>query len=449
MYYDRLRRQVEAIRRQSKVISNRRPILDLLAPCYHELHADVVAGVHQNYNLPGGRGSGKSSFASLEMVNGIMDDPEANGIVFRRVAATLRDSVFNQIQWAIGELGVSELWRANVAPMQFTYTPTGQQIIFRGLDDPLKMKSIKPRRGFFKYVWFEEFSELPGPNMVRNVRQSVLRGGKGFRVFNTFNPPLSLNNWANKHVLLPDSSGLTFKTDYTMMPPEWLGDEFLAEAEKLKAVNEAAYRHEYLGEAVGTGGEVFPNIETRTISQEEAVKFPYTYQGIDWGFAVDPAVWLWVAYDAKTETVTFLDEIYRTHCSNKQLAELIREKNKKNQTDSYTFVFGQVYHETATIYADSAEPKSIADMVDLGLRVRGARKYPGSVLHGIKWLQHRKLVFDPERTPNAYREFVGYEYNTTKDGEFLADVPDKDNHTIDAARYALSMVVQQNNKATA
>lgn len=271
-------RALERSRRQRPSI-DRRPVTDLLAPCYMDLHNDVVTGQHSTYNLPGGRGSCKSSFVSLEMVEGIMNDPDANGIVFRRTGATMRESVYEQIQWAIDELGVGNAWKGNVNPMRFTYLPTGQQIVFRGMDDSSKLKSIKQRKGYFKYIWFEEFAEFQGPNTIRSVLQSVQRGGSDYRIFNTFNPPLSMNSWANKYILIPKKNAITFRTDYRMIPPEWLGEAFIEEAERLKEVNENAYRHEYLGEAIGTGGAVFPNVIQRAIADEDVTNADYIYHG--------------------------------------------------------------------------------------------------------------------------------------------------------------------------
>ena len=269
MYFDRLRQRVHTAAGTRNAAATRSPVTDHIAECYLPIHQDIKEGKHSVYNLPGGRGSGKSSFVALEIIEGMMEDPDANGIVFRRYANTLRESVFAQLQWAIDELGVYKLWRANVSPMAYTYLPTGQQILFRGLDDAGKLKSIKPRRGRFAWIWFEEFSELNGSNQVRSVLQSVVRGGDGFRIFNSFNPPISRANWANKYILTPDDRALLFHSTYRMMPQEWLGESFLLEAERLAEINERAYRHEYLGEAIGSGGEVFPNLEAREITDAE------------------------------------------------------------------------------------------------------------------------------------------------------------------------------------
>ena len=445
MYYNSLRKQVEAaVKLRNARSTNRVIILDCIAECYRTLHSDVIQGLHSEYNLPGGRGSCKSSFVSLEIINGMMEDSAANAMVIRKTAATIRESVFEQIQWAIDTLGASDLWKSNVNPLSFTYLPTGQKILFRGLDDTNKLKSLKLRKGFFKYLWFEEFQELAGENTVRSVKQSVIRGtGGNVRVFNTFNPPLSLNNWANKYVLRNDSRSITFRTDYTMIPPEWLGLEFIAEAERLKETNERAYRHEYLGEAVGSGGEVFPNITEREITPEEIDQLQYFYYGLDWGFSVDPFAFVRCAYERKTDTIYILDEEYKTGCSNSVIAEIIQSKDY-NRRRTYTDIYGQRYEDNSfSITADSAEPKSIADLRNAGLNVHPCKKYAGSVQYGIRWLQNRNIVIDHTRTPNVYREFSTYEYCTTKDGVFLADVPDRDNHTIDAVRYAFDSLINR------
>ena len=421
-YADKLR-TLERRRRKRDSHAVTVDMVEHIAPVYVPLHDDIIKGRHQYYNLPGGRGSCKSSFVSLEIVSGIMSDKTGNSsaIVFRRIAGTMRESVYAQISWAIAELGAGHLWRGSVSPMQYTYLPTGAQIIFRGLDDSSKLKSIKPRKGIFRFVWFEEFAELPGANFQRSVLQSVVRGGNDFAVFRSFNPPLSANNWANTLVQEPDDRSITLLTDYTMIPREWLGDSFIYEAERLREVNETAYRHEYLGEPTGTGGEVFPNVEVREITADEVNRMSYHYNGLDFGFAIDPLAFLRMSYDRSRETVFLLDEIYQRNMRNSETAaEIIRRG----------------YNDTIT-WCDSAEPKSIVDLRDHGLNAKECFKKPNCVQYRVKWLQHRKIVIDPRRTPNAYREFAGYSYSTDKDGNFLSDLPDRDNHCIDAAAYGL------------
>ena len=446
MYYDALRRRVMAAKKyQQAMTPSRADILNSIAPAYYPLHDDIIRGDHSIYHLPGGRGSAKSSFVSLEIVDQMMKDPAANAVVFRRTAATLRDSCYSQIAWAIDELGASSLWRGNVSPMQYTYLPTGQQIIFRGVDDAGKLKSLKPRRGYFRFIWFEEFSEMQGANTVRNVMQSVMRGADDFICFNTFNPPISLNNWANKYILLPDDRATVFKTTYEMIPPEWLGSAFIAEAERLREINESAYRHEYLGEAIGTGGEVFPNLQAREITDAEIDQLQYIYSGCDFGFAQDPMAYIRAAYDEKHDTIYLIDEIYKKHMSNKQLADEIKRRGY-DSTGRYSHYASPMMGFTsseipATVICDCAEPKSIADLQNEGIKAIACRKFAGCVQYRIKWLQQRRIIIDPKRTPNAWREFSSYEYEVSKDGEILSDLPDRDNHTIDSLAYALDRII--------
>ena len=198
-------------------------------------------------------------------------------------------------------------------------------------------------------------------------------------------------------------------------------------------------------EATGSGGEVFPNITVRTITDDEINELQYIYAGVDFGFSVDPAVFMRVAYDSKHDTIYLLDEIYKKHCSNKQLADEIKARGYdytgQYKTANSWGIYPEVYKEKQLIICDSAEPKSINDLQGEGLKAIACQKFPGCVLYRIKWLQNRRIVIDPARTPNAHREFISYEYMTTKDGEFLADVPDKDNHGLDAVAYSLDRLI--------
>ena len=210
-------------------------------------------------------------------------------------------------------------------------------------------------------------------------------------------------------------------------PHEWLGAQFLAEAEHLKSTDERAYRHEYLGEAVGTGGNVFENLELRGITDEEFASFDRIYQGVDWGWFPDPFAFIRLHYDRARETIYLMDEIYQNKLTNEASAKLILSKGYK---DAY-------------ITCDSAEPKSASDYRAMGLPAKEAIKGPGSVEYGMKWLQRRKIVIDRRRTPNAYNEFVNYEYERNKDGEIISGYPDENNHLIDATRYALERIFRR------
>ena len=396
----------------------------VIAPSFAAVHQDIKGHGHTHYWLKGGRGSAKSSFISVEIVLGIMRDAgkglHTNAVVLRRYGVTLRESVFEQIGWAVNALGVSQLWRDSVSPMSYTYLPTGQKILFRGVDDPTKAKSIKFSKGWAKYLWYEECVEFEGEEKLRNINQSVLRGGADFFVFYSFNPPKSARNWVNQYVAMEREDTLVHHSTYLTVPPQWLGEQFLVEAQHLKEVKPEAYRHEYLGEVTGTGGEVFANVTLRAITDEEISRFDNLRRGIDWGYAADPFAYNVCHYDKTRRRLYIFREIHKVKLSNRAAAERIKPEAGG-----------------ARITCDSADPKSIDEVKGYGLRVVGAKKGPDSVEYGVKWLQDlEEIIIDPAHCPETAREFSGYELERDREGNFKAGYPDKDNHHIDAVRYA-------------
>ena len=150
----------------------------------------------------------------------MMKDPMANAVVIRKVGLYLKDSVYEQLLWAIERLGVSHLWQCRQSPLELVYTPTGQRILFRGADKPKKLKSTKVRKGYIRYVWYEEADEFGGMEEIRAINQSLLRGGATYTVFYTFNPPKSQRNWINSEVLVPRSDKIVHHSDYRSVPAE-------------------------------------------------------------------------------------------------------------------------------------------------------------------------------------------------------------------------------------
>lgn len=396
---------------------------NLIAPQFYDIHWDIIEGKHTHYKLYGGRGSTKSSFISLEIIMGMMEDPEANAACFRRIGNTLQESVFEQLMWAIDALGVAHLWKANLSPLRITYIPTGQRIIFRGCDDPNKSKSIKLRHGYFKYIWYEERAEFEGDEDERTINQSLMRGGDKYVVFYSWNPPKSLNSWVNQDVLQVREDTLCNHSTYLTVPKSWLGEQFYIEAAELKKRKRLTYRHEYLGEAVGTGGKVFDNVVLREIKDEEIAIFDKIKQGLDFGFAADPLAFLRMHYNKKLHKLWIFGEIYQVNLKNREVVAKVRALNPENKI----------------ITADSEEPRSIATLNEMGLKILGAKKGPGSVDFGMDFLANEidEIIIDPVRCPNAAREFTTYELERDKNGNFKGGFPDKDNHTIDACRYAL------------
>lgn len=403
---------------------------DLIATPFYPVHRDIKAGAHTHYWLKGGRGSTKSSFVGVEIPQNMMRDAQhgliTHTVVLRRYGVTIRESVYEQLVWAINALGVGHLWQASVSPMKLTYLPTGQTVLFRGVDDATKLKSLKVGRGYVKYIWFEEVNEFEGPEKLRNVLQSLMRGGPEFVAFYTYNPPQSARNWVNQYVLASRPDTLVHHSDYRGVPAEWLGEQFLTEAEQLERLNSRAYRHEYLGEVTGTGGEVFENLAIRRIAPEERENFDRIYKGVDWGFFPDPWAFNDMHYDAARRVLYIFGELTMYKANNQKTAEALREYGVEDDD---------------LITADSAEPKSVQDYKDYDLFCKGAIKGPGSVEYSHKWLQGlTQIVIDPETCPDTAKEFTSYEYERTKDGETINGYPDANNHHIDAVRYATSSI---------
>ena len=393
----------------------------VLGPAFHMLARDAFRHGHTHYDLSGGRGSLKSSCVSLLAPLILLTNPNTHALVLRKVANTIRDSVYAQYMWAIGELGMAEYWDAKVQPMELIYRPTGQKIMFRGADDPMKIKSIKVPFGYIAVTHFEEKDQFAGRAEIRAILQSTMRGGSKFWNFESYNPPISRDNWANKDSLEERADRLCHKSTYLEAPPEWLGEQFLVEAEHLKEADERAYQHEYLGIPVGTGGNVFDNLELREITDKEIASFDRIYQGTDWGYFPDAYAFIRLHYDKTRETIYLIDENYVHKQSNETTGQWIKDKK---YTDAY-------------IICDSAEPKSVADYRALSLPAKSAVKGPGSLDYSMKWLARRKIVIDRRRTPHAYDEFVNYEYERNKDGEIISGYPDENDHVISAVRYAL------------
>lgn len=402
---------------------------DLIAPNYDELLNDVLDHKYTRYVLKGGRGSLKSSFCGfcIPLLMIYPGNENMHAVCYRKTASTLRDSVFNQILSAIEMLGLSDEFTSTVSPMKITRKETGQTIVFRGVDDKSKLKSLKAPFGYFAISWFEECDAFSGMAEIRNIMQSSMRGGSKFWCFMSFNPPETRANFMNEYVLQPRTGQIVHHSTYETVPVDWLGEQFFDDAQQLKELNPKAYAHEYLGEVTGTGGEVFENVRLEEISDEQISHFDQIYMGIDWGWYPDPFHWSKMHYDAARRILYIFDE-YR--CNKKGNAETWEAlQNEKGVTGG------------DLITADSAEPKSVGDYRSYGALCREAVKGPDSVRYGVKWLQSLvAIVIDPVRCPATAEEFSKYEYEKTPEGDVISGYPDRDNHSIDSVRYALERV---------
>lgn len=384
-----------------------------------------------NIVCKGGRGSGKSSDIAHIIVQLLMRFP-INGVGIRKVDNTIELSIFEQIKWAISEQGVNHLFKINKSPMRITFIPRGNYMVFRGAQEPERIKSLKSANFPFALAWIEELAEFKTEDEVTTITNSLLRGELGdglfYKFFYSYNPPKRKQSWVNKKYETQFTPDNTFVHHSTYLDNPFIAKQFIEEAEAAKERNQLRYEWEYLGKAIGSGVVPFDNLTFRTITDDEIKAFDTIRQGEDWGYATDPYSFVRWHYDKTRKRIYAIDELYGVKISNREAAEWIKKKN---------------YHDVNTT-ADSAEPKSIAEMKSYGVRTKGAKKGPGSVEYGEKWLDDlEEIIIDPKRTPNMAKEFENIDYQTDKDGNPKAKLEDKDNHTIDATRYAFEDDMKQ------
>lgn len=399
-----------------------------------DYYYDLFVPIYNNYIAEGfiNHNSTKSSFVSTCIPLLMEMNPKLHCCCFRKYGTNLADSVYAQFEYTINEKlrPIADHWIFKKSPLKIILQrPNGQnqQILFRGLDDPQKVKSLKAPFGYFGLIWLEELAEFDGIEEVRNVLQSLRRGGHYFQTFASYNPPPVVSSWVVQEAATPQIiDGKLYRfvhhSDYRTVPKEWLGDDFFKSADLLKSTNELAYRHEYLGEVTGNGGAVFPNARPLQMSDEFIETFDNRRFGLDFGFSLDPAAFLGMHYNKNHRELYIFDEIYETNLLNMDLAARLETRKAE---------IGFNY-----IMCDSAEPKSIAELEMLGVNVLPARKGPDSVRFGIRWLQSLAHIYiDPVRCPNTWREFSQYEYEKNRAGLFISRYPDVNNHSIDACRY--------------
>ena len=374
--------------------------------------------------LKGGRGSAKSTHIAFKIVMDMMKYPITT-LCVRKVGNTLAESVFEQLKEAIDMLGVSAYWKIQKSPLQLIYIPTGNKIIFRGADDPAKIKSIKISKFPLTYLWIEELAEFKTEEEVSMIVNSVLRAelpdNLHYKVFFSYNPPKRKQSWVNKKFETQFIGSNTYLHHSTYLENPFISKAFKEEAQYIQEKNDFKYRWEYLGQPIGSGVVPFSNLTFRTITDAEIKSFDNIRQGIDWGYATDPFSFGRFHYDKTRRKLYILDEYYGVKKSNREVAEWIKSKK----------------YNSINIIADSAEPKSVDELRSYGVKISGAKKGPGSVEYGEKWLDDLdEIIIDPKRTPNAAKEFENIDYQTDKDGNPKAKLEDKDNHFIDCTRYA-------------
>lgn len=366
----------------------------------------------------GGRGGGKSSNIFLFPIIRLIQEP-IDCLVLRKVHNTLRNSVFNQVLWCINYLGLSHVFKVNYSRMEIIYIPRGNGFYFRGADDPMKIKSLKTPYPVAVTI-FEEVDQFKSWDEVDHIKQSVLRGDiDHFKLIYLFNPQRNKMHWCNQKWLFGNTEGIYIhKSDYRNNP--FLPVQFINEAEKAKKENELRYRWVYLGEPIGSDVVPFPNlIIEKELDQKLIDSFDNIKQGLDWGYGGDAFAMSRSHYDKKHKTIYVFGEIYGCGLSNFTTANRIKANG---------------WNDIA-ITGDSAEPKSINDYREQGIRIQPARKGAGSVETGFRWLGDHTIIVCRKRCPNIARELQSADFKKDKDGNLTSKIDGSD-HGLDSLRYA-------------
>ncbi len=412
-------------------------VAPLIIRAFDGLFQSVVNHDYNNYWMEGGRGSTKSSFIAICIVILVVTFPWANATIVRRFSNTLRDSVYQQMLWAIAALGLDRYFKASLSPLEIVYKPTGQRIVFRGLDDPLKSKGAVFKHGYNAIQWFEELDQCRSWEDVSSALKSYRRGGDIFWSFYSYNPPKTLWSWVNQKALemraKPDSivNHSTYLDVIDSGCAQWLGQLFIDDAEYLKDTNLQAYKWEMLGEITGTGGNVFDNIVERKITDEEIATFDNPRNGVDWGWFPDPWRFIRCEYQKREKRLIVFDEYSR----NKMLPEDTADIVIKGLTYPKE---NPIYHKDVVWYDDTPDGKVQGTVYRRkGINARpaqkgGMRMYSYQRLAGL-----REIVIDQRRCPLTYQELMLKEYDKDKAGSYIDSIPDGNDHSIDAIRYAM------------
>jgi phage terminase, large subunit, PBSX family len=372
----------------------------------------------------GSRGSKKSKTTALFFIYSMMKYPGANLLVVRKVYRTLKDSCFTDLKWAINILGVQDYWSVKESPLEIIYIPTGQKILFRGLDDPLKVTSITVETGNLCWAWIEEAYEI-NKEQDFNMLDESIRGTVEEPLYKQIT--LTFNPWNERHWLkkrffdVEDENIMAKTTNY--MCNEWLDDSDKKLFEDMKKNNPRRYQVAGLGNWGIVEGLVYENWEEKEfdvneISKRKGVKSAF---GLDFGYTNDPSAFFCGLIDVANKEIYVFDEIYKNAMKNRQIAEEIIRKGYGKEK----------------IVADSQEPKSIDELYDLGLKgIRKSRKGRDSINNGVQYIQDYKIIIHP-RCVNFITEISNYMWDKDKFDNPVNKPVDDFNHLMDAMRYAL------------
>lgn len=401
---------------------------ELLTPAFYGLWRSTFNKNILTIVEKGGRASGKTVDISIVLIQLVMRY-EANALVVRKVGNTLYDSVYQDLKKATELSGVAHLFDFKRSPMEIIFKPMRNKISFRGADDPDKIKGLANSSYPYAWVWFEEAAEFRTEEEISVIISSIVREKLKeplqYKIFLSYNPPKRKQNWVNKKFESQFVDDRTVVHHSTYLDNPYISDEFITRVEATKASNPRKYEHEFLGKPIGSGVQPFENLRFEGISDDFVANADNIRSAVDFGYATDPLAFVRWHYDKKHKAIYALDELYGQKISNRKLAEWLKSRG----------------YSSNEIFADSAEPKSIAELKqEFGVpRIKGVKKGPDSVEFGERWLDDLEaIVIDPKRTPNIAWEFENIDYQVDRDGNPKARLADEDNHAIDATRYAFS-----------
>lgn len=401
---------------------------EIIPPVFHESwrgHDKYTHNVEK-----GGRNSAKSSTHVLRMVYNRMKT-KTSGLCVRRYANTLADSTWQDVLWAIKRFGVEDKWTWKQSPLSFRYVPAGNVILFRGADQADRIKGIKAEFPL-KDCMFDELAEFRNEEDLETIINSILRADLGFNYsfYYSYNPPKRRKHWCNLRY-----NGRTPPLDTqihhsTIYDNPYASPQALKAADNKKLENILVWRWMYMGEAIGGGIVPFNNLIFRHITDTEYEMFDNILAGLDWGYAADPLAYIRMHYDNTRRLLYMLNEFGGCKISNERLAQYILNKNFMERCK-----------------ADSASPKDVADCKERGMNIVSARKGPGSVESGERWLDGLNgIIIDDSRTPLCAKQFETIEYATDAHGEILSRLEDKGNDFIDATRYGCEDLIVSGRK---